>query len=66
MSGISPAARSWLEACVARHIEEETGIIEEYRGLAKASESGPIGLLIGLILADEERHHPCCARWAMS
>jgi hypothetical protein len=44
-------------ACVERHIEEEAGIIEEYRGLARTAESGPIGLLIGLILADEERHH---------
>lgn len=48
------------EVCAARldqHVEEENGIMEEYRSLAGPIESGPVRFLIDFILHDEERHH---------
>lgn len=55
---LSPDKRR--EICAARldqHVEEETGILEEYRSVAGPIESGPIRFLIDFILHDEERHH---------
>jgi hypothetical protein len=48
------------EVCAARldqHVEEENGIMEEYRSLAGPIENGPVRFLIDFILHDEERHH---------
>jgi hypothetical protein len=56
--GLSPDKQR--EICAARldqHVEEENGIMEEYRSLAGPIESGPIRFLIDCILHDEERHH---------
>ena len=49
--------REICAACLDRHVETESAIMEEYRSLAGPIESGPIRFLIDFILHDEERHH---------
>ncbi len=48
------------EICAAvldEHVENESGIMEEYRKLAGPIETGPVRFLLDIILHDEERHH---------
>ena len=40
-----------------RHVEAEGRILEEYRALAEKLANGPVGLLVDLILTEEEQHH---------
>ena len=50
-------ARESFVASVDRHVEAEGRILEEYRALAEKIPDGPIGMLVDLILTEEEQHH---------
>ncbi len=49
--------RELFAANLDRHVEAEGRILEEYRALSEKIQHGPVGLLIDLILTEEEQHH---------
>ena len=44
-------------ASLDRHVETEGRILEEYRALSEKIADGPVGMLVDLILTEEEQHH---------
>jgi len=49
--------RESFAASLDRHVEAEGRILEEYRALAEKIPDSPVGMLVDLILTDEEQHH---------
>ncbi|MBI3060682.1 MAG: hypothetical protein HYY83_01685 [Deltaproteobacteria bacterium] len=49
--------RESFAASLDRHVEAEGKILDEYRALAEKMADGPVGLLVDLILTEEEQHH---------
>ncbi len=49
--------REFFAATLDHHVEAESRILEDYRALAEKIPDGPVGLLLDLILTDEEQHH---------
>lgn len=49
--------RELLAISLDLHVEVEDKILEEYRKLADKMAEGPVGMLLDLILTEEEQHH---------
>lgn len=49
--------REFFAANLDRHVEAEGRILEEYRALSEKIANGPVGMLVDLILTEEEQHH---------
>ena len=49
--------REFFAASLDRHVEAEGRILEDYRALAEKIPDGPVGMLVDLILTEEEQHH---------
>lgn len=49
--------REFFAESLDRHVEAEGKILEEYRALSEKIADGPVGMLVDLILTEEEQHH---------
>ncbi|OGQ80151.1 MAG: hypothetical protein A3F90_12670 [Deltaproteobacteria bacterium RIFCSPLOWO2_12_FULL_60_19] len=49
--------REGFAESLERHVEAEGKMLEEYRALSEKIADDPVGLLVDLILTEEEQHH---------
>lgn len=49
--------RELFAASLDHHVEAESRILAEYRALSERIRTGPVSLLVDLILTEEEQHH---------
>ncbi len=54
---IDKKGREFFAESLDRHVEAEGRMLEEYRALSEKIANGPVGLLVDLILTEEEQHH---------
>ena len=52
----SPADRDLFDH-LTQHVENERGFLEQYAGLAEATQSKALAYVVGLLIEDEIRHH---------